>query len=283
MPPRSCLARPSATPSRTSCGRCARQFASLAEFRAFRCAGARRPARGRGGNLGSPVKAATDVLRDTREALRSAVEYGGLTPASHRYFVEEFNAVTNRISFGPPRRRNLEYLALHAAGIIDIAGGPGARLRRAGARFHRSALWRARGNQPGGRAHRGQAGCLFSADRCVAAVRQPAGPGTGPALPEWRISPGRHRDRSAAASVGADGVPERASGSSASRSRARISIRTRCRAAHRLAPDTRRRSVRARADRHDRRRRDEACPASAGPVCRESAGVAGRGMSRVPF
>ena len=77
------------------------------------------------GNLGSPVKAATDVLRDTREALRSAVEYGGLTPASHRYFVEEFNAVTNRISFGPPRRRNLEYLALHAAGIIDIAGGPG--------------------------------------------------------------------------------------------------------------------------------------------------------------
>ena len=89
------------------------------------------------GNLGSPVKAATDVLRDTREALRSAVEYGGLTPASHRYFVEEFNAVTNRISFGPPRRRNLEYLALHAAGIIDIAGGPGARLRadEAGARF----------------------------------------------------------------------------------------------------------------------------------------------------
>ena len=60
-----------------------------------------------------------------------------MTPASHRYFVEEFNAVTNRISFGPPRRRNLEYLALHAAGIIDIAGGPGARLRadEAGARF----------------------------------------------------------------------------------------------------------------------------------------------------
>ena len=53
------------------------------------------------GNLGSPVKAATDVLRDTREALRSAVEYGGLTPASHRYFVEEFNAVTNRILVRP--------------------------------------------------------------------------------------------------------------------------------------------------------------------------------------
>ena len=102
-----------------------RQFASLAEFRAFDALVRADLREAEAGNLGSPVKAATDVLRDTREALRSAVEYGGLTPASHRYFVEEFNAVTNRISFGPPRRRNLEYLALHAAGIIDIAGGPG--------------------------------------------------------------------------------------------------------------------------------------------------------------
>ena len=126
MPPRSCPARPSATPSRTSCGRCAsvssRRWPSSGLFDALVRADLREA---EAGNLGSPVKAATDVLRDTREALRSAVEYGGLTPASHRYFVEEFNAVTNRISFGPPRRRNLEYLALHAAGIIDIAGGPG--------------------------------------------------------------------------------------------------------------------------------------------------------------
>ena len=80
------------------------------------------------GNLTSPVKAATDVLRDTREALRTAVEYGGLTPESHRYFIEDFNATTNRVSFGPPKRRNLEYLALRNAGLIDIAGGPGARV-----------------------------------------------------------------------------------------------------------------------------------------------------------
>jgi uncharacterized NAD(P)/FAD-binding protein YdhS len=80
------------------------------------------------GNVSSPVKAATDVLRDTREALRTAVEYGGLTPASHRRFMEDFNATTNRVSFGPPRRRNLEYLALRRAGLIDIAGGPGARV-----------------------------------------------------------------------------------------------------------------------------------------------------------
>jgi uncharacterized NAD(P)/FAD-binding protein YdhS len=78
------------------------------------------------GNQSSPIKAATDVLRDTREALRAAVEHAGLTPASHRFFVEEFNAAANRVSFGPPRQRNAEYLALRRAGLIDITGGPGA-------------------------------------------------------------------------------------------------------------------------------------------------------------
>ncbi|WP_419735373.1 FAD/NAD(P)-binding protein [Pseudomonas sp. COR18] len=80
------------------------------------------------GNIGSPVKAATDVLRDTREALRTAIEYSGLTPSSHKYFVEHFNPITNRVSFGPPRRRIFEYLALREAGMIDIAGGPGAQV-----------------------------------------------------------------------------------------------------------------------------------------------------------
>lgn len=77
------------------------------------------------GNLTSPVKAATDVLRDTREALRTAVEFAGLTPSSHKVYVEDFVATTNRISFGPPRRRNAELLALMDAGVLDIAGGPG--------------------------------------------------------------------------------------------------------------------------------------------------------------
>ncbi|MQA53079.1 FAD/NAD(P)-binding protein [Pseudomonas piscis] len=80
------------------------------------------------GNTDSPVKAATDVLRDTREALRTAIEYSGLTPSSHKYFVEHFNPITNRVSFGPPRRRAFEYLALREAGLIDIAGGPGAQV-----------------------------------------------------------------------------------------------------------------------------------------------------------
>jgi uncharacterized NAD(P)/FAD-binding protein YdhS len=77
------------------------------------------------GNLTSPVKAATDVIRDTRDALSAAVEHCGLTPQSHRWFCERFVGIMNRVSFGPPRRRNAELVALIQAGIVGWAGGPG--------------------------------------------------------------------------------------------------------------------------------------------------------------
>ncbi|WP_375414015.1 FAD/NAD(P)-binding protein [uncultured Bradyrhizobium sp.] len=80
------------------------------------------------GNCTSGVKAATDVLRDAREGFREAVEFGGLTPASHRYFLEQFNPIINRVSFGPPLRRNEEWIALFEAGILDVAGGPVTRI-----------------------------------------------------------------------------------------------------------------------------------------------------------
>lgn len=80
------------------------------------------------GNMNSPLKAATDVLRDVREALRRAVEWNGLTPESHRYFIESFNPIINRISFGPPLRRNQELLALFAAGVVTLGGGPATRI-----------------------------------------------------------------------------------------------------------------------------------------------------------
>ncbi|MGN7126756.1 FAD/NAD(P)-binding protein [Methylorubrum thiocyanatum] len=76
------------------------------------------------GNLQSPLKAATDVIRDARDALAAAVEFGGLTPDSHRFFCEHFVAIMNRVSFGPPRHRNAELIALIAAGIVEWAGGP---------------------------------------------------------------------------------------------------------------------------------------------------------------
>lgn len=78
------------------------------------------------GNVSSPRKAATDAVRDLRAGLAAAIEFGGLLPDAHRFVAEHFIALTNRITFGPPLRRNAELLALVEAGIVDWAGGPGA-------------------------------------------------------------------------------------------------------------------------------------------------------------
>ncbi|MCG2584895.1 FAD/NAD(P)-binding protein [Massilia sp. TS11] len=76
------------------------------------------------GNCASPLKACADVLRDVRASLQEAVEFGGLTPASHRRFLSLYNPIINRISFGPPRQRNAELLALLDAGVVRVAAGP---------------------------------------------------------------------------------------------------------------------------------------------------------------
>ncbi|OAZ91392.1 FAD/NAD(P)-binding protein [Halomonas sp. G11] len=80
------------------------------------------------GNLTSGIKAATDVIRDCRGAIQEAVEFSGLTPHSHRWFLKTFVPLMNRISFGPPLFRNQQLLALLQADIVDLAGGPGGRL-----------------------------------------------------------------------------------------------------------------------------------------------------------
>ena len=78
------------------------------------------------GNIESPIKAATDAIRDIRDGISAAIEFAGLSPESHAYVIEHFVPMTNRISFGPPLRRNAELLALIEAGIVGWAGGPGA-------------------------------------------------------------------------------------------------------------------------------------------------------------
>lgn len=80
------------------------------------------------GNCSSPAKAATDVLRDVRATLQAAVEHGGLTPASHRDFLNVWHPAINRAAFGPPLRRNQELLALLDAGVITLEAGPGCRI-----------------------------------------------------------------------------------------------------------------------------------------------------------
>ena len=83
----------------------------------------------RKGNLGSPLKAACDVLRDVRDNLRAAIEFGGLTQASHRWVLSEFMPVMNRLAVGPPQSRISEWQALIAAGVIEADFGPGAECR----------------------------------------------------------------------------------------------------------------------------------------------------------
>ncbi len=78
------------------------------------------------GNLASPIKAAVEVIRDSRASLRLAVEFRGLTPESHKRFDQVHQPMMNRLAFGPPMQRNQELLALIDAGIVEIGAGPSA-------------------------------------------------------------------------------------------------------------------------------------------------------------
>ncbi|WP_338492509.1 FAD/NAD(P)-binding protein [Streptomyces sp. SJL17-4] len=80
----------------------------------------------RQGNADGPLKAAADVLRDVRQTIRTVVDFGGLTPASHRWFLAEFGPVAAMVSTGPPQLRSEQFLALLAAGVLEPVG-PGAR------------------------------------------------------------------------------------------------------------------------------------------------------------
>ncbi|MER7846136.1 FAD/NAD(P)-binding protein [Kitasatospora sp. NPDC096077] len=81
------------------------------------------------GNLGNPVKAAADALRDLRDGLRLAVEHRGLTPASHQQFCQVYAPMLNAVAAGPPASRSREWRALFAAGTLHLGAGPGATAR----------------------------------------------------------------------------------------------------------------------------------------------------------
>lgn len=78
------------------------------------------------GNLDGPLKSACDVLRDVRDVIRSAIDYGGLTEQSHRWVLSEFLPVMNRLAVGPPKERIAQLLALMDAGVVQADFGPGA-------------------------------------------------------------------------------------------------------------------------------------------------------------
>ncbi|MFD3678208.1 FAD/NAD(P)-binding protein [Streptomyces sp. NPDC058613] len=78
------------------------------------------------GNSLGPLKAALDVLRDIRNIVREAVDFGGLLPHSHAEdFVQDFLPVNALLSAGPPVERVEQLLALIETGVVEVAG-PGA-------------------------------------------------------------------------------------------------------------------------------------------------------------
>ena len=75
------------------------------------------------GNVAGPLKAALDALRDVRSILRTAVEFGGLTPRSHQdEFLGEFVPVYSFVCTGPPVVRLAQTRALLEAGVLTLAG-----------------------------------------------------------------------------------------------------------------------------------------------------------------
>jgi methylaspartate mutase epsilon subunit len=80
------------------------------------------------GNVDGPLKAALDILRDTRGVMRAAVEFSGLHPDSHRdEFLGWFNPVNTMVSAGPPLLRVEQAIALIEAGVLTVVG-PGVQV-----------------------------------------------------------------------------------------------------------------------------------------------------------
>ncbi|WP_083749708.1 FAD/NAD(P)-binding protein [Frankia sp. CcI49] len=75
------------------------------------------------GNYADPIKAALDVLRDTRWVVREIVDFGGLTPDSHRDgFLSWFAPRSALLAAGPPRSRLRQAQALRDAGLLRVVG-----------------------------------------------------------------------------------------------------------------------------------------------------------------
>ena len=72
----------------------------------------------------SPVKMAYEVLRVLRDTIRTAVEFGGLTLASHRDFQANVRPRVARIVAGPPVTRSEQLVALIEAEVVRMPFGP---------------------------------------------------------------------------------------------------------------------------------------------------------------
>ncbi|WP_367042024.1 FAD/NAD(P)-binding protein [Streptomyces sp. Je 1-332] len=76
------------------------------------------------GLAASPLKSALEVLRDQRDMIRHAVDFGGLDDISHDVFYGSFTATLNRAVTGPQLDRHGDLLALIRAGVVRVPLGP---------------------------------------------------------------------------------------------------------------------------------------------------------------
>ncbi|MFJ5999582.1 FAD/NAD(P)-binding protein [Streptomyces sp. NPDC092370] len=75
------------------------------------------------GNVDSPIKAALDVMRDTRWVIRELVDFSGLTGRSQREdFLGWYVPRASFLAAGPPRERLHQVLALMDQGLLRIVG-----------------------------------------------------------------------------------------------------------------------------------------------------------------
>lgn len=82
------------------------------------------------GNVSSPLKAATDVLRDIRNEVRQIIDHSGLDGDSYRQELEGWYTPLNAyLSIGPPAGRVEEMVALIEAGVVRPLG-PGMWVRQ---------------------------------------------------------------------------------------------------------------------------------------------------------
>ena len=75
------------------------------------------------GAFASPLKAALEVWRDLRDALRAVVDHDGLTKESRQVFFSTYSSLINRAVAGPQKERHQELIALIDAGVVMIAPG----------------------------------------------------------------------------------------------------------------------------------------------------------------
>lgn len=101
-----------------------RTFNGAAEYESWALEYLRRDAGlARGGNVGDPVKAAVDVLRDLRNPVREIVDHAGITGRSYRDELRGWYTPLNAfLSIGPPARRTEEAVALMEAGVLRLIG-----------------------------------------------------------------------------------------------------------------------------------------------------------------